>query len=1026
MPYEIKQNVADCSGYAVVKRGTENVVGCHETAADAQKQMAALYAAEPEMFAKSLSDAGLINVHNKLHGEELNSVTATLHHTLAEEMKSRNIDHENVDCPLHKMVVLKSELVLSKEKADAIVKGQPTSGDVHLDTIMGGRKKKKRKLILEDEEIAKGDKPGHPFRGNQHSGKGGGAGGGAGGTTETDAQQMADEQDREQEKREYELEEKIAELEDKFSEKQSQAEDEMRQIEDKVKIGIEDYREEHKDEDGQLLESYDSYNVALARDVQNEMREYREIATQEIDFGDGKTVAQRQVQIDQLSTDWDTTSDRLLNKLEEQDSEDLDFSAELDDFGNWMREVINTADFTNKRMGELSGGVGKSASMVVVQELLTVDGTVFALRKMHGGDMSMYGETPEMEEEYDSQMEMENYLTPRQKMQYEAFEWIAEKFGPWDKGNGANGAHYMEASANPFKKEGMICSNCVFYCGGRKCEIVSGDIDPNALCKLWIIEDTNLTVSKELSTEEQQDSVIKAIKEGDFVSWDNVGGVARGRVTHVMQEGTLGVPESSFKIKAEPNDPAVLIQLYRKNSDGKYVEQKQLVGHKMSELRQIKSLEKADKFTPPASVQAAGKRAVEWIKEGLNGDGFTSVGRLRARQLANGEGVTEDTVRRMANYFTRHEKDQQAEGFSQGEKGYPRPGRVAWDAWGGDAGKTWSQNLVERLNKKEVLKSVDEKRFTLAPWYVPNSLDAHLEWTDPEELQKALWTYVKSGNHDIRLQHVPDTVAGQWVEAMTWPFEVEVPMMNLENGTVQKKTFPENTVFLGVQWEPWAWELVKKGQIRGFSIGGKAGRKEEDLYVVLDKSSGETVVKGDKPGHPFRGNQHSRGGGGAGLREPRKRGKDIDDLSIADQEEYAQRMSAVRTSEERRAVVEDFKQRLNGESSGDKSGIKTSRASSEMLDKIQTNVGEDRKVKSVQEVKVDGKLVGHVSREQHFTTTDFGAKQSDGHRYHARDAQGKSLGAYRSNYRDGGYVQEQRTFGTSNEAVMAVATGNTP
>ena len=512
---------------------------------------------------------------------------------------------------------------------------------------------------------------------------------------------------------------------------------------------------------------------------------------------------------------------------------------------------------------------------VVLQELLTVEGTVFAIRKMHGGDMYGYEEMLETEEEYDdSEMEMENNLTPRQKMQYEAFEWIAEKFGPWDMGIGANGSHYMEASANPFKKEGMICSNCVFYCGGRKCEIVSGDIDPNALCKLWIIEDTNLTVSKELSTEEQQDSVNKAIGEGDFVSWDNVGGIARGRVTHIMREGTLGVPESSFKIKADPDDPAVLIQLYRKNSDGEYVEQNQFVGHKMSELRQIKSLAKAEGFTPPESVQAAGKRAVEWIKEGLNGDGFTSVGRLRARQLADGEALTEDTVRRMAAYFTRHEKDQQAEGFSQGEKGYPRPGRVAWDAWGGDAGKTWSQGLVERWNKKEMIKAVEEKRFTLAPWYVPNSLDAHMEWTDSEELQKALWEYVKSGKHDIRLQHIPDTVAGQWVEAMTWPFEVEVPMMNLETANVEKRVFPENTVFLGVQWEPWAWELVKKGQIRGFSIGGKAGRKEEDLFVMLDKSSGETVVKGDKGGHAFRGNQWTKGGAGGGIDPGAQKGLD--------------------------------------------------------------------------------------------------------------------------------------------------------
>jgi hypothetical protein len=42
-------------------------------------------------------------------------------------------------------------------------------------------------------------------------------------------------------------------------------------------------------------------------------------------------------------------------------------------------------------------------------------------------------------------------------------------------------------------------------------------------------------------------------------------------------------------------------------------------------------------------------------------------------------------------------------------------------------------------------------------------------------------------------------------------------------------TFPANTVFLGVQWEPWAWELVKADKLRGYSIGGRAQRLLADL-----------------------------------------------------------------------------------------------------------------------------------------------------------------------------------------------------
>ena len=99
-------------------------------------------------------------------------------------------------------------------------------------------------------------------------------------------------------------------------------------------------------------------------------------------------------------------------------------------------------------------------------------------------------------------------------------------------------------------------------------------------------------------------------------------------------------------------------------------------------------------YNPPVGVQNAAKRALKWIAEGKAGSGFTDVGRKRASQLASGDPVSRDTIGRMKSYFARHAVDKKATGFSAGEAGYPTPGRVAWDAWGGDAGKAW----VDRIN----------------------------------------------------------------------------------------------------------------------------------------------------------------------------------------------------------------------------------------------------------------------------------------------------------------------------------------
>jgi len=107
----------------------------------------------------------------------------------------------------------------------------------------------------------------------------------------------------------------------------------------------------------------------------------------------------------------------------------------------------------------------------------------------------------------------------------------------------------------------------------------------------------------------------------------------------------------------------------------------------------------AGSYSPPAGVAVAAKRALQWIADGFAGSGFTAVGRARARQLASGADVSADTVNRMISYFARHEVDKQATGFSSGEDGFPSAGRVAWDAWGGDAGQSWVNGLNESQNR---------------------------------------------------------------------------------------------------------------------------------------------------------------------------------------------------------------------------------------------------------------------------------------------------------------------------------------
>jgi HK97 family phage portal protein len=101
------------------------------------------------------------------------------------------------------------------------------------------------------------------------------------------------------------------------------------------------------------------------------------------------------------------------------------------------------------------------------------------------------------------------------------------------------------------------------------------------------------------------------------------------------------------------------------------------------------------KFRPTEAMRTAAQRALDWKAEGF--DGGTRVGLARANQIVNGEKLSEDTILRMYSFFSRHEVDKQAEGFNAGEEGFPSPGRVAWDLWGGDAGFRWSTSKRDAM-----------------------------------------------------------------------------------------------------------------------------------------------------------------------------------------------------------------------------------------------------------------------------------------------------------------------------------------
>ena len=100
---------------------------------------------------------------------------------------------------------------------------------------------------------------------------------------------------------------------------------------------------------------------------------------------------------------------------------------------------------------------------------------------------------------------------------------------------------------------------------------------------------------------------------------------------------------------------------------------------------------------PTAGMREEAQRYRDWKAEGEGGG--TEVARRRATQILSGNELSADVVIQMSAWFARHSVDKEAEGFRPNEDGYPSNGRVAWAAWGGDAGKSFSDAKSARIKE---------------------------------------------------------------------------------------------------------------------------------------------------------------------------------------------------------------------------------------------------------------------------------------------------------------------------------------
>jgi hypothetical protein len=186
-------------------------------------------------------------------------------------------------------------------------------------------------------------------------------------------------------------------------------------------------------------------------------------------------------------------------------------------------------------------------------------------------------------------------LTEEEKAFHDALVSIAEKYGPFDLGTSSIWVGYESGDDNEDAKIGVMCANCSFFNPETSgCAILSYKVEPTGKCRLAAIPDGYVMPEMDEEDEDEEEDVedsmqsmdkADSVRSGQMVSWGSSGGRAEGKVKRIIRNGSYNVPDSDFTITGTPDNPAVVIEVYRDDKPTG-----RMVGHRMNTLSVKKSI----------------------------------------------------------------------------------------------------------------------------------------------------------------------------------------------------------------------------------------------------------------------------------------------------------------------------------------------------------------------------------------------------------------------------------------------------
>jgi len=227
----------------------------------------------------------------------------------------------------------------------------------------------------------------------------------------------------------------------------------------------------------------------------------------------------------------------------------------------------------------------------------------------------------------------------------------------------------------------------------------------------------------------------------------------------------------------------------------------------------------------PDSVKNNAKAVLKYAEENGWGSCGTEVGKQRANQLAKGEPISEDTIRRMYSYLSRHAGDlDSSKGYGDG------CGKLMYDAWGGKSALSWAEAKIKSIDKEKMSKQYfaidnEEKKIVVGPAMVPDlKIFRKDSKGNPYYVYFSSKTIAMIAEKYMRNKYIDNNDLMHDGRAVKDVYVIESWIKEDENDKSVKYGYgdlPVGTWFVSMKVKnPKVWDAVKSGQLNGFSVSG--------------------------------------------------------------------------------------------------------------------------------------------------------------------------------------------------------------